>query len=1152
MDRKKLLMYGGIGVLIVVLVGAVVGLLMGGRGVTVTISDTAVTNVRPTSTTIVWTTKESVVGSILVSEDGSFPSGMFANYEGMEFYDDRDVSEIEPGVFEVHQQTGLIPGYTHHVTIRGLEPEKTYYFALKHGDRIDIPEGNTFTTVPVLGQVYTPEPMYGMLANEEGMGVADGLVLVEREGMNGLTQVISTYLAPNGSYSIDVSGMYSEDFKGLYVGEDSDKYKLNFLVEIEGDIAYQEYDADVDKVQPVGILTIKVEDEISYLEETLMSFVGQVEAGLILDGQEIVIRQEGRPAPPPVYRAPAPIKKDDKKDDEEEECDVSYGCENNNPYKMQRNCVKHTLETCSSDSTCMTSSSDAWCQKKQIVDSGGRMLADDLIALGEAGYSVGAELEKLKNSNQADVLRTDENKVVVEKLIDRSVQADIQETKRASGVCFKNCQRLANEGLLEYTGAFSFLNRFLQFASAATQNISAQERGVCATLGFVPVETVNDCTFTYENSDVERRATIDQSFCVEDEKGNLYKQVCRKNSNNILEWTTFAEESNPSDCDYINAANYDEYDLVVRYDIGGANMECRKGSINCLNELQYEQCVESRQLDVLGESSGLIKTEWSSRVGVVAGYVCQHNMLVPVNTDFGLGCFKDGLSQCSNGKLALCVKENDSFVRKIIDCGAGETCNTRTGACEMIDNFPKCAGNKSQDTTECFNGNLRRCDHGTWKTSEVCSFGCSIDECNPSHGPDNCPPGQVSDVNTNSCVQQTLGCDIVANQTQYVLNHGESTCIQGVPATCSNGNFAYRPDDQKICSSSQPSRDANTPYPQNDIKEQTGNTKLKNILCGRFINIPDSYQACLNGDFAPEEIEEQLKRHMVDNTPPSGVNLDVFDWFAKLVSRVNAQDQQPEGEVISIMEDKVLSPGMYEIKYSETDTRTVELINGGRLTYFHDFNGDGVRNLNEPYVDEDIEVTIKKVAETVSYTLNTGWNLVSFPLSFDGENTSQIVRSSDLLQHINKLGGEATHITTYRGGKFIVFSERLDGSDTITFGTEFNLIPGEAYFIKSLKPSSFTVVGRKVEGSLPVNLEKGWNLVGIYNSAKESFGGFEVLKQINSQGVLARILSKWQDGGYQNLVVRDGVEYGNDYQVFPQSGYWVQNAGDGSGVYKPE
>jgi hypothetical protein len=57
---------------------------------------------------------------------------------------------------------------------------------------------------------------------------------------------------------------------------------------------------------------------------------------------------------------------------------------------------------------------------------------------------------------------------------------------------------------------------------------------------------------------------------------------------------------------------------------------------------------------------------------------------------------------------------------------------------------------------------------------------------------------------------------------------------------------------------------------------------------------------------------------------------------------------------------------------------------------------------------------------------------------------------------------------------------------------------------------------------------------------------------MNTQGVLARILSKWQDGGYQNLVVRDGVEYGNDYQVFPQSGYWVQNAGDGSGVYKPE
>jgi hypothetical protein len=1146
MDRKKLLMYGGIGVLVVVLVGAVVGLLMGGRGATVTISDTAVTNVRPTSTTIVWTTKESVVGSVLVSEDGNFPSGMFANYEGMEFYDDRDVSEVEPGIFEVHR-TGLIPGYTHHVTIRGLDPEKTYYFALKHEGRIDVLEDNTFTTVPVLGQVYTPDPVYGMLTQDSGLGIADGVVVIAREGMNGKSQLLSTYLAPNGSYSLDVAGAYNEELNGLYLGEADDLFKMEFVVELEGVVLSEEHEVDIDKAQPVGVFQVRLkEDGASVVDKFMMSFVGQAQArSIILDGQEIVIRQEGAPAPPPTYRTPTPPKKDDKKDDTPK-CQVSYECDKNNPYKIQENCSKILQggRTCATNETCMSSNSAAWCQGKDLGPMADMFLADDLIALADLGYDVGAALEKKKDSTEAGALLQDIKKV--ESIIKESVRNEVnvivqkaeEEKARKDGICFETCQAFEKQGLLRIAGPFNFLNKFTSVVSA--QFLTDQTRNICAELGIGLTETRNECVYA-DSSNQQKNASQKQDLCTRDSNNTIYVRSCVQGSDGVLRWSEYKVSDAQTSCIYVETLeDGDEFRLRYDLNINPLGITCRLGSIQCKSPSQYIVCKDRPTTSEASDKA----TYWDPNdfIDVEIGEQCINDMITPVITSVGIGCTKSAnFTKCDGNGIVICPLGSIEFKRE--DCPQGESCNDRTGACEGVDKFPTCAGNKKQGTVECFNGILRRCDHGTWKNHQICDFGCSIDQCNPSTGPDNCPSGQMSDVNTQSCIPiSNRGCDFIDDGTRYLLGDGETICIRSVPVDCRNGNEDYRPHDQKECPSNPPPVLVWPPiFPQPSLEEK----------CLQFIAKPDAYQACMNEDYTPEEIEN-FETIPVTPIPRRDMTMNLFDWLRPLVSLAQAQGQPQDYEVINVFDDKVLSPGMYEIQYSDTETRTVELMNGGRLTYFYDFNGNGLRDLNEPYVNEAIDIQIKKVAETVAYNLNTGWNLVSFPMNLTGENTSEIIRSSDLLKQINKQGGEATHITTYRGGKFIVFSERFDGPNTITFGTDFNLIPGEAYFIKSLMPSSFTVVGKKVEGSLPVSLDKGWNLVGIYNSAKDSFGGFEVLNQVNSQGILGRILSKWQDGGYQNLIVRDGVEYGNDYQVFPQGGYWIQNAGDSSGVYKPE
>ena len=133
-----------------------------------------------------------------------------------------------------------------------------------------------------------------------------------------------------------------------------------------------------------------------------------------------------------------------------------------------------------------------------------------------------------------------------------------------------------------------------------------------------------------------------------------------------------------------------------------------------------------------------------------------------------------------------------------------------------------------------------------------------------------------------------------------------------------------------------------------------------------------------------------------------------------------------------------------------------------------------------------------------------------------------------------------------------MYSERVDNDGNIVpFGDDFNLLPGEGYFVKSLVSSNFILAGKKVDGALPIMVDAGWNLVGIYNSNKDSFTGFEVLRQAKEQGVEAKVISKWESGNYMNLVNANGMEYGIDYKVFPEKGYWIQNEG-AKGKYTPQ
>ncbi len=250
-----------------------------------------------------------------------------------------------------------------------------------------------------------------------------------------------------------------------------------------------------------------------------------------------------------------------------------------------------------------------------------------------------------------------------------------------------------------------------------------------------------------------------------------------------------------------------------------------------------------------------------------------------------------------------------------------------------------------------------------------------------------------------------------------------------------------------------------------------------------------------------------------------------------------------------------LAPGYYLLQVNQIEARDYEITEDTVINYYYDLNGNGHKDSDEKYIQsadvKNLQVAFKKRADITGLNLKTGWNLIHFPMVMKGEFTSNIARAGDLLAGLNKSGMGATHLTTYRDGKFLVFSQDLTGGQPQQYGNNFAILPGEGYFVKVKKSGMMTIKGNYVDGSLNLNMVNGWNLVGIYNSAQPKFDVFGTLKAMNTQGVKAEVISMWEDGLYRNAVSKDGMDYGLTFDVLPQRGYWVRVDGEGVKTFSP-
>jgi len=229
---------------------------------------------------------------------------------------------------------------------------------------------------------------------------------------------------------------------------------------------------------------------------------------------------------------------------------------------------------------------------------------------------------------------------------------------------------------------------------------------------------------------------------------------------------------------------------------------------------------------------------------------------------------------------------------------------------------------------------------------------------------------------------------------------------------------------------------------------------------------------------------------------------------------------------------------------SEVEVLGGVLKKGQNSTVFWDMNRNGKIDPLEKSVSVS-ELKDMNLKNALIIELKLGWNSVDIPLYTDVENGTKVTTAKELLEEINQQGLYVTHIATYRGGRWIIYSKRGD----ISFSNDFSILPGEGYFIRVHKEGQILLRGSKFEESVPLDLEIGWNLVGIISPGKEYTAGSLIDGIVNSN-IGADTITKWDSGMYENYIKEGGLSYGQDYRIFEIGGYFIRVKEKG-GNFKP-
>lgn len=163
-----------------------------------------VTNLTDTSFTVSYTTHDNVLGTLSF---GPSPSS------GKVALDDRD------------QQSGTPQPYLiHHITVKNLLPNTTYYYTITSSDRTFLDHDKPFTIKTLSQLSQTPSrqsPIVGTVTSTSGK-VENTIVLLVTDG----AQTLSTLVGSDGSYVMPLNALRTSDYSSYVTFTPSSQIKL--------------------------------------------------------------------------------------------------------------------------------------------------------------------------------------------------------------------------------------------------------------------------------------------------------------------------------------------------------------------------------------------------------------------------------------------------------------------------------------------------------------------------------------------------------------------------------------------------------------------------------------------------------------------------------------------------------------------------------------------------------------------------------------------------------------------------------------------------------------------------------------------------------------------------------------------------------------
>lgn len=180
------------------------------------IDDVMLTNVTENSFTVIW---ESA-----------------SREEGFVVYGDSLEDLTLQGIDDRDSLAGKSPYYMHHVTVKNLIPETTYYYAIVSGGQTYKDNGTPYTIVtPAIPD--SPPEFDSVLGEVVGTGMADAVVIGSVSGTDGDSAQVSTAAGTNGRWTMSIGGIRTRDYSRYFSYSGADTLTVWGLAKGDEDVS---------------------------------------------------------------------------------------------------------------------------------------------------------------------------------------------------------------------------------------------------------------------------------------------------------------------------------------------------------------------------------------------------------------------------------------------------------------------------------------------------------------------------------------------------------------------------------------------------------------------------------------------------------------------------------------------------------------------------------------------------------------------------------------------------------------------------------------------------------------------------------------------------------------------------------------------------